>query len=295
IVWKLGFYYNTRIAFAVHGYDQRVFFAAIFTNWIALVACATIAAAATRALIPTGGETWPLLGGALCFFDFFAQQGVLAGMSEGVSWLLVAIGFLGWVRRSLQVVAIILCLSIIQRETIPIVFGALSLFMLRVPQESRRFHVNVLAISVVAFLAYIGMRLAYSPLPGNEQQLSPTSFLYLLSHWNRLATREGAFQVFLSQNLLICLGGITALTVLAGPGAPARPRSAIDPTTVALLLTAFVLTAVGIGTLSQSNNIGRVLSILTPITAPLLAKGLFRLFPPQTEPPSRSNKTQSTI
>jgi hypothetical protein len=285
IVWKLGIYYNTQIAFVSKSYDQRIFFAAVFANWIALVSCATAVAASTKALIPTRGEAWPLLGGALCFFDFFVQPGVLAGLSEGVSWLLVAIGFLGWVRRSLLIIGAVLALSIVQRETIPIVFGAFSVFIMLLRPDSWRFHAKVLAVSVVAFLLYVGMRLIWAPAPGNDQQLNPTSFIHLLTQWGRLATREGLFQIFLSQNLLIGLGAVAILAVLTDSHGTRALRSAIDHPVIALYLTALVLLVVGVGTLSQSNNIGRVLSILTPIAAPLFAVALARLFPPVERAP----------
>jgi hypothetical protein len=252
-----------------------VFFAAIFTNWAALVACATTVAAAIRKWVPDSSEAWPLLGGALCFFDFFAQQGVLAGLSEGMSWLLVAIGFLGWTRRSLPLVAAVLGLSVIQRETIPIVFGALSVFTFLIRRDSARFHALVLTASVAAFLLYVAMRLWWAPAQGNDQQLNPTTFVHLLAHWDRLATRESVFQVFLSQNLLL---GLAAVSLAGALARPAGIRELQDPPTSALYLTALTLTALGVGTLSQSNSLGRVLSILTPIAAPLLVRALARLF-----------------
>ncbi len=262
IVWRLGIYHDTRIAFATAG--QRIFFAAIFANWLALVACATVVAATARALVPRAGDGWSLLAGALCFFDFFAQQGVLAGLSEGVSWLLVAIGFLGWARRSIPILAAVIALSVVQRETIAVVFGALSVFSALLQRDAWRFHVKVLAISLIAVLLYLGMRLVW-PAPSNDAQLSPERFVYLLAHWNRLATRDGLFQICLSQNLLIGLG----VAAIAGKRA--------DPTITALFLTAAALLLVGVGALEQSNSIGRVLAILTPIAVSLFVKTLVRL------------------
>src|ERR1700733_1889125 len=37
VVWKMGIFYDTTIAFSTPGYDKQVFFAAIFTNYIALL------------------------------------------------------------------------------------------------------------------------------------------------------------------------------------------------------------------------------------------------------------------
>lgn len=280
LVWKLKIYHQDEIAFVVKGYDQRVFFAAIFANWVALVGCATAVAAATRKLVPEREEAWPLLGGALCFFSFFAQQGVLAGLSEGVSWLLVAVGFLGWTRRSLPLVAAVLGLSVIQRETIPIVFGALSVSTFLIRRDSARFHAQVLAASVAAFFLYVALRLWWAPAQGNDRQLDPGTFVHLLAHWDRLATHESLFQVFLSQNLLLGLAAVSLVVALAKPVGSREPQ---DPPASALYLTALALAVVGVGILSQSNSLGRVLAILTPIVAPLLVRALARLFPPPLE------------
>jgi hypothetical protein len=280
LVWKLGIYHHDEIAFVSKSYDQRIFFAAIFANWVALVACATAVAATTRKLAPNRGEAWPLFGGALCFFNFFTQPGVLAAQSEGVSWLLVAVGFLGWERRSLAVVAAVLGLSVIQRETIPIVFGALSVFTMIFRRDQWRFHLAVLAVSLVAFLAYVVMRQVWAPAGGFEQQLRPTNFIHLLGQWGRLATLEGLFQVVLSQNLLIALGAVTVLAIFTRSDRATPRRWAIHSPTISLFLTAIALTILGVGALDPINGLGRVLSILTPIAAPLLVRALAHLFPP---------------
>ena len=154
------------------------------------------------------------------------------------------------------------------------VFGALSLFAALLQPDRWRFHAKVLVLCIVAVAFYLGMRLAW-PAPSNERQLSPASFFYLLGHWRRLATRDGLFQVFLSQNLLIGLGIVAAVAAFANSRRTAGKRA--DPTIVALYLTAAALLLVGIGALEQSNSIGRVLSILTPIAAPLLVKALIGL------------------
>jgi hypothetical protein len=292
LVWKLGIYHHDEIAFVGNGYDQRVFFAAIFANWLALVACATLVAAATRKLVPDRGEAWPLLGGSLCFFDFFAQPGVLAAQSEGVSWLLVAVAFLGWQRRSLSIVVAAVGLSVVQRETVPMVFGALSVFTAILRRDEWRFHLAVLGVTIIAFLAYVIMRLVWLPAPSYEQQLNPASFILMIGQWGRLATLDNLFQVFLSQNLLIALGVVTVLAVFARPSGATTSRWAESPT-AALFLTTLALTVLGIGTLDPVNGLGRVLSILTPIAAALLVQALAGLFPPPLEFALQTDEKQS--
>jgi hypothetical protein len=277
-VWKLGVYHQMQIAFARQGYDQQVFFAAVLVNWMALTACAVVVSSIAERLIPAAGEAWPLLAGAFCFFAFYAQPGVLAGLTEGLSWLLVAAGFLAWLRRSLAAVAAVLCLSVVQRETIPIVFAVLSASMLFLRPQERRFHAGVIGASAAAFLAYVYLRLVWAPAPDNGQQLGLGSFAHQLQQWPRLLNWQSALQIVLTQNLLIGLA-------LACASLTARRRASAWPTQaliIALYLTAVVLMVLGVGTLRQSNNIGRVVSVLTPIAAALLAAALARLASPAT-------------
>ena len=276
-VWKLGLPRPGQIAFSTPG-DPSLFFAAVLVNWAALVACATTVAAATAELAPDSGEAWPLLGGALVFFGFFAQQGVLAGLSEGVSWLLVAMGFLGLARRSLVVVVLVLGLSIVQRETIPVVFGAFSAAMLLLRPAERRFHLAVLAASLAAFGLYVALRIEGAPESGYPEQLEPGSFVRLLGQWRRLVSIDNLFQIVLTQNLLIGVGLVTGWAALVGR----PPRAPV----AALFAAVLALAVVGVGTLYQSHNIGRVLAVLTPIEAALLASGLAALLPH----PSRSSR-----
>jgi hypothetical protein len=275
-VWKLGLYRPEHISFSAPGYDPSLFFAAVLVNWVALVACATTVAAATAELAPESGESWPLVGGGLVFFGFFAQQGVLAGLSEGVSWLLIAVGILGWTKRSFAVLALVLGLSIVQRETIPIVFGAFSAAMLLMRPGERRFHLAVLAASLAAFALYVALRLKWAPASGYAEQLEPGSFIRLLGKWRRLASADNLFQIVLTQNLLIGLGLVSGWARLVG-----KPLGA---STAALFATVLALAVVGVGTLIQSHNIGRILAVLTPIEAALLASGLAALLPHPSRP-----------
>lgn len=278
LVWLSGIYHGTDIAFAEPGYDQRVFFAAMLTNYAALVATATVAADIARKLMPGKNEAWALMGGAFCFFDFYSQPAAMSVTTEGVSWLIVAIGFLGYVRRSPLTVGIVLCLAIFQREIVPIIFAALSASLIVLGSKDRKFHATILMLSVAAFGLYAAMRTFWIPVAGYEEQLSLSSFVQLLSQWSRLLSANAIFQVFLSQNLLIVLGALSVWSVIGRPGNGKASDAATDPLTGGLYMTALLLTVVGVGTLLQSNNIGRILSLLTPIASPILAMLLARIF-----------------
>jgi hypothetical protein len=271
LVWKSGLYYPMKIAYHAYGVDQHVFFAAIFVNYVGLTACATAVAAATQKLLPERGEAWPLLGGALCFFDFSAQQAVLTGLTEGVAWLLLAIGLVGYLNRSRATILIVLALSILQRELIPIIFAVFAAGMLVRQHEARGFHLLIIAAASAAFLAYVALRLSGIAAPGNENQLDPHSILRNLLDWRRYASADVLFQAFLSQNLLIALAALWAWRRLVGRGRGAAGDGPLNAMIVATLAVVPVLVVICFGTLSNAAGAGKELALLTPLVAPLLA------------------------
>ncbi len=91
---------------------------------------------------------------------------------------------------------------------------------------------------------------------------------------------QSALQIVLTQNLLIGLAlAWVRLSLTARGRASAWPT---QPLIIALYLTALVLLVLGVGTLRQSNNIGRVVSVLTPIAAVLITAAVARLAAPVT-------------
>ena len=271
LVWKAGVYYPLKIAYHAYGVDQRVFFAAIFVNYVGLTACATAVAAATQKLLPDKGEAWPLLGGALCFFDFFTQQAVLTGLTEGVAWLLLAIGFVGYLNRSRVTILIVLALSVLQRELIAIIFTVFAAAMVLRRREARGFHLLVVGAAAAAFLAYVALRLSGVAAPGYEDQLNPQAVLRNLLDWRRDATADVLFQALLAQNLLIALAAVWGWRRLAGRRRGAPGDAPLDAMTAAIFAVAAAVVVICFGTLSNPAGAGKDLALLTPMVAPLLA------------------------
>lgn len=276
LVWKSGLFYDTAISFSKEGYDKHVFFAAILTNYVALTLSAVLASRATDRLVKEKSDAWPILAGMLCFFGFFVQQAVLTGLTEGISWLLVAIGFLAYVKKALIPLCVVLCLSVIQRETIPFVFGVFAAVGLVFGRNDRRFNTIVLVCSAAAFLAYVLMRSVLIPIPGAERQISPHAVLSSLDAWREQITRDFVFQALLSENLLILLA------LLLAPSAASRGAKGtvglewFPALEISLFVSACVLIVLGLGA-GIGNNVGRILAVLTPIAAPLCVRLLARL------------------
>jgi hypothetical protein len=267
-VWKLGVFYDTTISFSREGFDKHVFFAAIFTNYIALTVTATVVTYTTEKLLAQKTDAWLILAGLLLYFDFFVQQAVLTGLTEGISWLLVAIGFLAYINKAPIPICAVLSLSVIQRETIPFVFATFAAVgLLFCPPNQRRFNASILLFSAVCFLVYVFMRSVLIPVSGAEKQLSPSAVLASLEAWRDQMTSEFVFQAILSKNLLILLAAVLAASAIL------RRFDRKAELEISVFISAFVLIIIGIGA-GIGNNVGRILSVLTPIVAPLCVKNL---------------------
>ena len=294
-IWKLGVFYDTTISFSREGFDKRVFFAAILSNYIALICTAVVSAFATDAICRDRNEWCSITAGMLCFFGFFAQPGVLTGLTEGLSWLLVSIGFLGYVMRSFIPICVVLCLSVFQRETIPIVFGVFSAVGLIFHRGERRLDGVVLLCSLTSFATYIFIRSVLIPVTGNEDQISPSAILSSLEIWQTKVTKDFIFQALLSQNLLILLATMWAVlaTSRAFKSRPDLPWA--HTSEISVFLSAFSLIVVGFAAGIQVNNIGRVLAILTPIVSSLLARNLASLIDSSHSPVTHLQRSKTAF
>lgn len=269
LVYRFGPYYHPQIFFSRPGFDQHVFFAALLTNYLALAACAVVTAMAAERLRPGGGAAAPMFAGALCYLSFFAQQSGMGPITDGVAWLLVAVGFLGYLRRSLVTVAVVMALSIFERELIPLMIGAVAGVDLVLSREQRRFDVSVIVLCAAAVALYLGMRGIWVPVQGKTLQLQLGVGARMVSLWRSFANRDVLVQGFLSQNLLILLGINVMWRWRQGRRAPG-PSPQLTRLIVGLYAAAAVLVVVSYFAMI-GQNVGRILAMLTPITAALLA------------------------
>ena len=269
LIYRFGPYYHPQVFFSKPGYDQRVFFAALLTNYLALAACAAVTTMAAERLRPNGGAAAPMFAGALCYLSFFAQQSGMGPITDGVAWLLLAVGFLGYLRRSLVIVGVVMALSIFERELIPLMIGAIAGVDLVLSREQRRFDVSVIVLCAAAVALYLGMRGIWAPVQGKTLQLQLGIGARMVSLWRSFVNRDVLVQGFLSQNLLILLGINVMWRWRQGRGAPG-PSPQLTRLVVGLYAAAAVLVVVSYFAMI-GQNVGRILAMLTPITAALLA------------------------
>jgi hypothetical protein len=288
LVYRFGPYYNTEIFYSNPQFDQRVFFAAMLTNFLALALCAAVTARTTQHLWPAAPPSSTVFAGALCYLSFFAQQCGMGPITDGVAWLLMAIAFLGYVTGSLPTVAVVLALSVVERETIPIMLGAIAGARLLVSAKHRRLDLVTLALCAAAFAAYWAMRTLWAPVAGHEDQMRiGRSALRVITHWRALISKDVIFQGFLSQNLFILMAVLLAWRRWQGRRAAPLPAQT-GPLFLGLWAAAAVLVPIGFLALHPPNSIGRIFAMLTPVAASLLAVVMFAGERAPAEPPAQA-------
>jgi len=265
LVYIAGIYYPNSIWFNDVSYDQHVFFAALLTNYIFLVFTAWGVGAIVEHALGHRNFLPATIGGLFCLLSFHSQVSVITGLTEGVSWFLLALAFLFYLRQQALSVFIILALAILQRETILIVFASISGIALLLQHEKRRFNAIIFLWSIACCIAYLLMRTIILPIPGATEQTDPAAILEHLRTFH--LTRDILFQGFLSQNLLWLY---LVAVILFGDE---QSRRFWLPT---LLGTFLVLTVVSIAA-GIDNNLGRIASILSPIWAAFVATSCVRL------------------
>jgi hypothetical protein len=272
-LWKLHVYYPDVIQFYDPRYGQRIFFAALLTNFLSVVVAAWLttliidhwlASSSTRQ-----STILPLFAGMLCFFSFYLQETTITGQADGLSWAIVALCYVLYQRHSLLVLAAVLLLSILQREIIPVIFLVFACTDLlahrKADADARRFLSWTAVASAAAFAAYLLTR-HFIAAPGNEYQADLHAQLRQLLAFR--PTSAYFAQVFFGQNLLAILAGLSLL-------AYKRHRTLsnmllpLAAACIALLLIS-VMTQIG-------TNASRMLALLTPIVAAEITIALIQL------------------
>lgn len=258
------------ILFRSQDISQIVYFAGIVSNYIALVLCAWGVSLAIDEFDQELPEIYSLSGGILCFLSVHSQQHILTGLTEGWSWVLIAFGFLFYLRRSRIGLSIILSLSVIQREIILVIFGIFAFVTIfldvkdmdRIQWDEIRFELYVFTLSVVGFSIYILMRTVLIPVPGAESQL--TASVLLTNLLSPDITLKLLLSTFYVQNILFLyiFGG---LWLFINYGSFNVDRHFFYHIIFSFIGILIIGLAAGIG-----NNIGRISGLLTPLSATLV-------------------------
>ena len=264
-IYKLGFYYPNGIMFNEAGYDQRIFFAALFSNYLCLVATAWIAGLIVSQLTGSSSLTYQLMAGFLCFLSFHVQSVLITGLTEGASWLLMTAAFLAYIKRNMLILMIILLVSVLQRETILIAFASIAFMVWILEPTSRRYNGGVFIWSIICFAAYLSLR-KFTGVTGYEQQMQVNLFFNQLVSFH--FTKEILTQVGFSQNVFFIYMLLALVTFKAVP----EQRFWMPVLLFAITILFLVGVVTGIG-----NNMGRICGIFSPIFASFACISLLRM------------------
>ncbi|HYM17171.1 MAG TPA: hypothetical protein VEU06_01300 [Micropepsaceae bacterium] len=266
LVYLSGVYYPHDIAFADPAIDQRLFFAALLTNYLGLVVAAAVAGSVAERT--TGSFATAVIAGLLCLLSFHSQTAVIAGMTDGISWMFVAALYLFYVRNSRLPFAVLVALSVFQREVVPLAFALMAGFALLLRTGGRRYNLFVLACSSSAFAAYLALRLYLLPAPGNEYQISFATIIANLLSPQAVSLKAVVLQGFLSQNVVF-IAALFEFTLWLRAQSVSR-----DFLVLVLAFAAIAVLALADGI---AVNVGRIAGMLSPTFAATAAIALFRL------------------
>jgi hypothetical protein len=247
--------------------DKRIFFAALFTNYVFLVACAVLVTFAVRGLGGRGrrSEDVPveILGGLLVFFSFGTLTFVLTGLTEGLTWALTTAGVLAYLARNHAVLGVVLLLSVFQREILPVVIGGMAAVDYLLLRRRERFPLHALAIAFGVFGFYLVLRGVLLPVEGSGHQMSPSLLLERLFDVKRLFAPAFLVETFMSQNILLVMAGAVLWRMRRGAGFDQVAR-------VAVLVAVGAAIALLVSHATRA-NIGRIVTMLHPMACAVIA------------------------
>ncbi len=270
IIYEWGIFYNTTISFTDSQISQKLFFASILSNYLALVLTA-LTVSKTVDLYVKNSFIYPLIGGAICFMSFGVSTYVLTGLTEGWTWFLIAIGFYSLKSNNLKLFIIISLVSIFQKEIISIILGIFSFiyfvyhFKYNESKNLHMFYIKTFLISLGSFLTYIIVRKVLMPVDGHANQLSTDAWLnsFLNTNFSEISF---VIPTLLSSNLLYLL---ISLFLIIFYKYKQDLNQLYKADFVAILFTVAGLYFIGIIT-SIGTNIGRILLNLSPIISVII-------------------------
>jgi hypothetical protein len=187
---------------------------------------------------------------------------VISGLTEGVSWFLLAAGFLAYMRKARVPLLLVLVLSIFQRETIIVALGLIAGFDLVLTGKERSFRIQICAGAVLCFVGYFLARRLF--IPGFDRQTQLSAMASFVEHMR--LSKYLFSQTVLNQNIMLIFLGMALLGIRKGDGL----NRIWVPVLLSMVGIDFLGLAVGV------EDVGRIAAILVPVLAALAACGFWR-------------------
>ncbi len=251
LFYNVGFYYDTTISFQNQHIDQRVFFNAIFVNWISIVITIKLI---FQCIYKKTRELWFSFSISIIFLTGFGTIFFLfSPISDGVSILLITITYILYKKKN-SLLYLLYILLLFQREFAFIIFGILA--FVDFISSKDKFYIFQLILNILLFFTYIILRktIFYTPLYSNQIQ-EDTFIISLLSI--HIDTWAFIKQVFLSQNIYF----IYLLILIINYKYKLSINKKHIYTLLLFIFTTFIISRIAVA----NNNMGRFLYMFVPI------------------------------
>ena len=262
-IHEAGIHYETRTALADPGISQRVFFAALLSNHIALLTAVLFVALTVQAMHRWRAPVLSTAAGLLLFLSFHVHFTVLTPISDGWGLALAAVGLFALTTRRLWLLAAVFALAVFQRELLPAVFLAVCLGRLAIGERPRAILGWGALLAGLAAVLYLLLRTVLLPVEGYGHQVDPAAMLDALL--GPRLTSEVLFQGFLSQNLIMLALALVLLRLGTGPRLDRRSGVLLMDIAmvVAVVVPASFATQIG-------SAVGRMLLLAQPFACVLI-------------------------
>lgn len=257
---KIGFFYNAEINYHHPMIDQRVFFNALFFNYLSLVITAFIIYKTICKFFVN--KFFAFFSGTMTFLGFGALFYSLNTLTESFSILLFTLIFFAYQSRSYWIAPLLL-LAVIQREYIFFIMGLVSIVHYFFYKSEKKYFFSVFIFSVLGFGIYYILRKTVFFTPYFSSQLDfPNLFARILHPGFPIG--EYIRQSFLNQNILLLYIFIILYKLVK--------KSAIDKLNLAIVLLLY-LQAHFVSILAVlGNSCGRYFYITLPLLIFFIAK-----------------------
>lgn len=274
IFYKLNIYKDIGISFGENLTEKKIFFSAILSNFIAILFTSILTIRILdkqigKSLIPS------LFATLLLIFSFGSINYVFTGLVEGWTWFFVLAAYYAYLKKDLRLFAIILLISIFQKEIVVIAYTLFFFYRYidtKLKKTKDNTYIKMLVISITSFVLYIIIRKVIFPTSGYENQLKVN---YLISSLTSTTIKpEMILNYVASQNLiLIYIASSISFCVILQKSVK-EMRMFID--TKGIIISSILLTFIGLS-LNIGNNLGRILLIFSPIWVIIIVTNLVEL------------------
>jgi hypothetical protein len=270
LISKAGIYHETNINFRHPEIDQRVFFAMLASNYLALLLTMVTIGRSLSIRVTHASFTLTALGGMLFIASWGPVNFGLTASAEAWTCFFIAVCFHACLTRNRLLFGAMILLSITQKEIVSIAFTVFLCCMAwQAEGVLRRRYLQMLLMSAGAFLIYYFVTNHLVEVSVFRDQLVPEK---MPERWRAFTfSKDMLLQTILLNSIFWTYLATLGLARARGIAVPADRKE-----TIALLATLGAIYVIGMLT-GIGANTGRITLVLSPVWAVLTAEMIFRL------------------